>query len=288
MQKYFKDEQEKMKNNSAVINKIIPFSNVDGPGNRCAIFFQGCNVHCIYCHNTETINPCNNCQDCLKSCFYNALSIHNSKIVYDEKQCQHCGACIRTCKYNASPKTKIYSVDKLVEEIKSYTPFIRGVTVSGGEPTLNRDFVISFFKKVKEMDLSCFVDTNGFFDLIDMKDLIKVTDKFLMDIKSVGNLKTLCGTDRTNHIVNLKYLLSLDKVHEVRTVILKDVMDARQTVKEVANVLKNYPDVKYKLIKVHTTGLTVQQKKKLEGKIPSDEEMLSLSKLAIKIGVSLK
>ena len=38
-----------------IINKIIPFSNVDGPGNRLSIFFQGCNFDCLYCHNPETI-----------------------------------------------------------------------------------------------------------------------------------------------------------------------------------------------------------------------------------------
>ena len=42
----------------ALVNKIIPFSCIDGPGNRTAIFFQGCNLKCTYCHNPETINKC--------------------------------------------------------------------------------------------------------------------------------------------------------------------------------------------------------------------------------------
>ena len=39
---------------TAPVNKIIPFSSVDGPGNRTAVFFQGCNWDCCYCHNPET------------------------------------------------------------------------------------------------------------------------------------------------------------------------------------------------------------------------------------------
>ena len=53
---------------NARINKIIPFSNVDGPGNRMAIFFQDCPFSCLYCHNPETINECINCGKCEKVC----------------------------------------------------------------------------------------------------------------------------------------------------------------------------------------------------------------------------
>ncbi|PWX63734.1 glycine radical enzyme activase, partial [Clostridium perfringens] len=52
----------------ALINKIIPFSCVDGPGNRMVIFFQGCNFKCLYCHNPETINKCISCGKCVENC----------------------------------------------------------------------------------------------------------------------------------------------------------------------------------------------------------------------------
>ncbi|MCH3959470.1 MAG: 4Fe-4S cluster-binding domain-containing protein [Selenomonas sp.] len=50
------------------INRIIPFSCVDGPGNRMVIFLQGCNFHCGYCHNPETIHECISCGTCLAAC----------------------------------------------------------------------------------------------------------------------------------------------------------------------------------------------------------------------------
>ena len=58
---------------TAKINKIIKFSNVDGPGNRMAIFFQGCNFNCEYCHNPEKINICKNCYKCVDGCATSAL-----------------------------------------------------------------------------------------------------------------------------------------------------------------------------------------------------------------------
>ena len=57
----------------AVVNKIIPFSSVDGPGNRTAVFLQGCNINCRYCHNPETRALCVNCGLCVEKCRSRAL-----------------------------------------------------------------------------------------------------------------------------------------------------------------------------------------------------------------------
>ena len=102
-----------------VINKILPFSSVDGPGNRTGIFMQGCNFNCAYCHNPETIE------------------IGHSKL------------------------TLSMTVEEVIKEIVKTKAFISGITVSGGECTLQQEFLTALFKEVKKMDLSTFVDTNG-------------------------------------------------------------------------------------------------------------------------------
>ena len=66
----------------ALVNKIIPFSCIDGPGNRTSIFFQGCNFKCSYCHNPETINKCVNCGKCVAVCPVNALEIKDNEIIF--------------------------------------------------------------------------------------------------------------------------------------------------------------------------------------------------------------
>ena len=168
----------------ALVNKIIPFSCIDGPGNRTAIFFQGCNLKCTYCHNPETINKCINCGKCVLTCPVNALEMNNGKVLWDEDKCVECDNCIKTCKILSTPRTKDYSVDELFEEIKKVRPFIQGITVSGGECTLNADFLVELFTKVKEeLNLTCFVDTNGTLDLSEKEDLVNATDKFMLDVK---------------------------------------------------------------------------------------------------------
>lgn len=262
----------------AIVNKIIPFSCIDGPGNRTAIFFQGCNFKCTYCHNPETINKCISCGKCVLTCPVNALDIIDKKVVWDSNKCVDCDTCIRECNHLSTPKTKDYTVDELFNEIKEISPFIQGITVSGGECTLNADFLIELFKKVKnELNLTCFVDTNGGIDLTDYKELVEVADKFMLDIKSIDENEHIKVTGVSNKIVlkNLEYLLSKDKLYEVRTVIAPN-LDNEKTVKKVADIIKNkckYKFNAYRKYGVRKEGLDFHGE---EG--PSEEELNELRK----------
>lgn len=257
----------------ALVNKIIPFSCIDGPGNRMAIFFQGCNLKCTYCHNPETINKCINCGECVRYCPGNALKINNKEVIWDEYKCIECDNCIKTCKNLSTPRTKDYSVDELFEKIKKVRPFIQGITVSGGECTLNADFLVKLFTKVKdELNLTCFVDTNGTIDFSKREDLVNITDKFMLDVKCIDNEECIRITGLSNEIVlkNLNYLLDKDKLYEVRTVIAPN-LNNEYTVKEVSNIIMG--KCKYKLNAYRKYGVR-QEGLDIHGSIgTTDEEM---------------
>lgn len=261
-------------NQKILVNQIIPFSNVDGEGNRCSVFVQGCQLNCLYCHNSETIQTCRNCGICIEHCPSNALSLQSNLVTYEESQCSHCDKCIMVCPYQSTPKAKAYTQDDLMAKIEIYRPYIRGVTLSGGEPTLYADFLTGLAQKIKKMGLTVYIDSNGFFDFEAISPLIHTVDGFLLDIKAVDNIEHLCGAKSQIHLKNLEKLLEIDKVIEVRTVLLNKHMDQSNTLNQVVDRLEGYPQVPYKLIRAHVTGLKKIQEAYIGEAIMTEEEFV--------------
>lgn len=258
-----------------LVNKIIKFSNVDGPGNRMAIFLQGCNYDCDYCHNPETIGVCSSCKKCVPGCPVGALKKEGKKVVWDEEACVYCDKCIKTCPKNASPLVKHYEVDELMEEIKKVAPFIKGITISGGESTLQYKELTELFRRVKEeTGLTCFIDTNGSLPLWEERygEFLEVTDSFMLDVKAWDKKihKKLTGQGNINVKKNLEYLLEEGKLFEVRTVIVPGKGDNEETVEEVSKVIAGR-GVRYKIISYRNLGV---RRDRLQGIGSPDEECM--------------
>ncbi|MDW8800908.1 YjjW family glycine radical enzyme activase [Clostridium sp. A1-XYC3] len=267
-----------------IVNKIIPFSSVDGPGNRTAIFFQGCNFDCLYCHNPETIKRCVNCGTCLFSCNFDAISMIGNTVVWNEDKCKHCDGCVRVCKNSCGPKQKRMSVGEILKEIIKVKPFISGITVSGGECTLQAEFLVDLFDKVKKLGLTVFVDTNGSTDFRKNKELTESMDKVMLDIKSFDSEEHKMLTGKDNNIVleNAKYLASIDKLYEVRTVVVPNVLDNYNNVNEISKLIASLnPEIRYKLIKYRPLGVRLD---KINSTQPTDGMMEELKLAAEKNG----
>ncbi len=240
----------------ALVNKIIEFSNVDGPGNRLSIFFQGCPFNCLYCHNPETINRCISCGDCLKVCPTNSLKIIDGKMTYNSLTCVNCDKCIIACAHNSSPKVTNYEVSQLIEIIKDNKLFIRGITVSGGECMEYPEFLLELFKEAKKLGLSCLIDSNGAYDFSKHQELVMLSDGVMLDVKA-GDSKfhqLLTGCDNQTVFNNLKYLLEVNRLFEVRTVLLPNFdQENLITIKKVVKVINDH--CQYKLIKYRGYGV---------------------------------
>lgn len=269
---------------TAPINKIIPFSIVDGKGNRTSIFLQGCNIRCKYCHNPETQNLCGSCGTCVPKCPVSALSFQNEKVVWDMEKCIHCDTCIQVCERNATPKIQEMSVDEVFEKIKNNVPFIRGITVSGGECTLYPKFLTELFTKVKEIGLTCFIDTNGTIELEQEQALMSVCDGVMLDVKSWEEqcFYNLTGYSNENVKKNLVYLAKEHKIEELRIVCLEQEVDAKKVLTECAKLLgKEKERLLLKLIKFRNYGVRGEFKEKSS---PSDQYMEELECLAKELG----
>lgn len=269
----------------APINRIIPFSNVDGPGNRMAIFFQRCPFKCLYCHNPETINDCINCGICVQNCPVAALKMNDGKVVWLEDKCVGCDTCLKVCPNLSTPKIHRYTVEELYEKIAFEKDFISGITVSGGECMEHVPFLIELFKETKKLGKTCFVDSNGHHLFAEHPQLCEAMDMVMLDVKAYDGAdhQALCAQDNQNVLKNLRYLQDIGKLYEVRTVMLPD--DPQLNERTLKGVIANLdPNIRYKLIKYRPFGVRKEGLAKLGDKITADEEIERLYDIAIKLG----
>ena len=257
----------------APVNKIIPFSNVDGPGNRTAIFFQGCPFNCLFCHNPETIRLCRSCGLCVGKCPAGALGFdENGQVVWDGLKCAQCDTCIKLCPHNASPKIRWMTVGDVMAEIRRAAPYIEGITTSGGECTLQNEFLIELFTEAKKLGKTCLIDSNGSFDFEKDPRVLNVSEGVMLDVKAVGQVWSdeLISHPREVVLHNLDYLLSVGKLYEVRTILFpgRD-RENGETVRYVAEHIGSR--CFYKLIRYRPYGVR-EAYQKLLGEDETDAE----------------
>ena len=256
----------------APVNKIIPFSNVDGPGNRTSIFFQGCPFNCLFCHNPETIHLCRGCGLCVQSCPAGALRMEGESVVWDSARCVGCDTCIKVCPHDSSPKIRWMTVEELMGELARSMPYIRGITTSGGECTLQNEFLIALFTEVQKRGKTCLIDSNGSFDFEQDPRVLTVSEGVMLDVKAVepGWSDTLVSCPGDRVLKNLDYLLSVGKLYEVRTIILpgRD-KENEETVRYVARHIGD--GCYYKIIRYRPFGVR-ERYQKLLGEFETDRD----------------
>ena len=267
------------------VNKIIPMSAVDGPGNRTSIFLQGCNIACAYCHNPETQQLCISCGKCVAECPAQALSIKNGKTEWDSARCVSCDHCIAVCEHHASPKIRMMTAKQVAEEAEKNIPFIRGITVSGGECMLHTDFLTELFTLVRSRGLTCLIDSNGTIPFEKNQALLEVTDGVMLDVKSWEPevFSHLTGADLSETVKqNLRFLAERGKLEEVRIVCLEGEVDVPQTIAGIAaEIPQHLEDFTLKLIRFRPYGV----KGRLAGRqSPSTEQMKEWEKMAVNAG----
>ncbi len=215
----------------ATVSKVLTYSIVDGPGNRLVIFLQGCNFDCTACHNPHTIGECTHCGDCIPACHADALSLVNGRIAFDALACDRCEDCLEACPIDANPMVRDYSVGEILDLAREHRPFLSGVTVSGGEPTRQLEFVAALFETIKKDEalegLDCFIDSNGHLGASGWKRLLPVTDGVMLDIKSFDNAlhRELTGKDNLKSLQSARLLHEEGKLHELRFLLVPEKTD---------------------------------------------------------------
>ncbi|MEQ5233190.1 YjjW family glycine radical enzyme activase [Providencia rettgeri] len=236
-----------MSNRCATLNKVIPFSCVDGPGNRHVIFLQGCNLRCLNCHNPYTMALCDHCGDCVFTCPHNGLLFVDGQVIWDSDACQLCDTCLQTCTKNSSPMTVPLSVNDAINDLKKNVVFLNGVTISGGEATTQLPFIIELFKAIKATPelkhLTCFIDSNGHLASAGWNKVIEYTDGVMIDLKSWSDecALRLTGKDNQRVFQSIQYLGQAGKLYELRLLYIPKQTDYLEHIDKLADFLNQLP-----------------------------------------------
>lgn len=151
----------------------------DGPGIRSVIFFKGCPLACVWCHNPEMKkagaelsfdrSACVGSRKCLEVCDAGALDVTREGFV-DREACTLCFRCVEVCPSEALRRVgRFWEIDELLAVVERYAPFYRrsggGVTLSGGEPTLFAEYCSTLLQALQARGIHTLLETCGYFDL---------------------------------------------------------------------------------------------------------------------------
>lgn len=232
----------------------------DGPGIRSVVFFKGCPLSCVWCHNPESRKAipeiafdaklCVDCGKCRNICPENALSKSNPFYV-DRSKCTLCFVCTDVCPSGALEHVgREMTVSDIMEKVLPDKPFYDssggGVTLSGGEATLYMDFMSTLLKELKKNGIKTLLETCGSFDLQMFMDLVyPYLDMIYYDIKIMDNEqhKKYCRLPNNRILNNFKELQAVSKkdgkVLLPRTPLIPGMTDSEENIRAIGEFLKD-------------------------------------------------
>lgn len=246
----------------ARIFEIKKFAVHDGDGIRTTVFFKGCPLKCLWCHNPEGLfreaqlayrkEKCRSCGECVGACPNGAHEIRNGQHVFHRNKCVNCGRCEKACLYHA---LFLYGRDITIEELLPilledrafYQATNGGVTLSGGECLLYADFCAELLKRLKAENIHTAVDTCGFVDRAAIEKVAPYTDVFLYDIKAIDEDVHIRCTGQSNQIIfeNLAYIDNAKIPIEIRIPYVPEYNAGQlEKIARFLKGIKNLKDVK--------------------------------------------
>lgn len=262
---------QESRDTKGLIFDIQKFSLHDGPGFRTLVFMKGCPAECLWCSNPEGQEPhteimfikgnCIGCGKCVVVCpVAGAISAEDFEI--NRELCTNCGECAEVCPANAKKLTgRWVSVGELVKEVEKDRLFYKnsggGVTVGGGEPLMQHEFVANFLKECQRLNIHTAIETCGVAKWEHLEKVLKYTDLLYFDIKHMDRITHIkwTGVDNAMILENAKRASSVACSMIVRIPLISRFNDSKRDIEEAAEFVHSLnKDMALELLPYHTLG----------------------------------
>ena len=221
---------------------IKEFTVHDGPGARVTVFFKGCPLRCLWCHNPEglLVKPqvmyrstlCAHCDACRLPC--------------DHPECAELDRCIHACPNGClSVAGENLSAEGLADRLKGYAPMLHamggGITFSGGEPLLQADFLLEVTSRLPGLHLA--IQTSGYAEADVYRKVIDKMDYVMQDIKLADPVRHKQYTGVSNECIleNVRWLKDSGKEFVFRVPLIPNITDTDENLHAIAEIVEESP-----------------------------------------------
>ena len=288
-----------------IIFDITRGSFVDGYGIRTTIFLKGCPLRCLWCCNPESQNPapqlkvvaedCNSCGACERLC--DAIT-SVSPLNVEFSKCTLCGKCFDVC---PTPTLSVWgspwTIDKAFCELMKDKPYYDrsggGVTIGGGEATLQGEFTYALMKRLQEAGVHVAIDTCGYTTSETGVRILEEADLLLFDLKGIDpeKHKAYTGVNNQRIIDNLRHRGELGKDVIIRLPLIPGYTDDDETLQKEAELIQEVGCVhRVDLLPFHDFGKIKYAQTGKEYKLPelkrqSKERLQEIAEIIKRSGV---
>jgi pyruvate formate lyase activating enzyme len=221
-----------------LIFDIKEFALHDGEGVRTTVFFKGCPLRCIWCHNPEGLRAVREVYLKHNGCLHCGLC----QIPCSHPECRGLGRCLHVCPQNlVSASGTEWECDALAERLLRHRDFFSrmggGITLSGGEPLLQADFCEALLQRLHGQ-VHCTIETSGYADASDFVRVTDLCDFVIMDLKLADSDRhlELTGVRNERILANAAYLQRTGKPHLFRVPLIPALTDTPENLRAIAAI----------------------------------------------------